>query len=359
MAGAAGVLLALTGAMSLLRWARRRAQERARQRTHSPPSGIDLLMPLRLGGHEQWVQLRGHEAENPVLLIVHGGPGYPAMPFGHAHSALESRFIVVHWDQRESGRSVRWRATPLGIEEVVSDLMELVGWLRRERGAKRVHLLAHSWGTAAATLAVARFPACFHSYTGVGQISSLMASEEERYLLALQRAREAGDATVLRDLEKFRAAPYKTYRQYQLLDRAARTMARGRFQPVPPGRFLELAWSSPAYRWRDLFRIALGFGRWVRAFFRQRLHEVNLFPVVSRLEVPVTLLQGRHDVLLSPLVAERFFAQLEAPAGKRWVWFERSGHWLQFEEPEKYVAEMVHVAERSGQRETAGVKSEI
>ncbi len=354
MNGAACVLLVLAGAMSLLQWVRRRAQERVRRRTRVPPGGLECLMRLRLGGQEQWVQLRGDDAKNPVLLVVHGGPGYPAMPFGHAHSALETRFVVVHWDQRGSGKSFRWRATPLGIEEVVSDLLELVAWLRRDRGVERVHLLAHSWGTVAATLAVARFPACFLSYTGVGQIGSLMASEEERYRLALQCARDAEDATVLRDLREFRAAPYTTYRQFKLLDGAARKMARGRFRAVPPTRFLELVLRSPAYGWCDLLRIPLGFIRWVGAFFRQRLYQVNLFALVARLEVPVTFLQGRHDVLLSPLVAERFFAQLEAPAGKRWVWFERSGHWPQFEEPGKYLAEVATVAEPTGQFEMAG-----
>ncbi len=45
------------------------------------PPGVDALEPVRLGGIEQWIRIRGHDRALPVLLFLHGGPGIPEMPF--------------------------------------------------------------------------------------------------------------------------------------------------------------------------------------------------------------------------------------------------------------------------------------
>ncbi|MGZ5140721.1 MAG: hypothetical protein ACXWCX_23220, partial [Burkholderiales bacterium] len=44
-------------------------------------NGIDEAAFVKLGGVEQWVQIRGEDRANPVLLVLHGGPGMSYMPF--------------------------------------------------------------------------------------------------------------------------------------------------------------------------------------------------------------------------------------------------------------------------------------
>jgi len=44
------------------------------------PDGIERLEKVRIGGIEQWVSVRGVDRRNPVLLYIHGGPGYVSMP---------------------------------------------------------------------------------------------------------------------------------------------------------------------------------------------------------------------------------------------------------------------------------------
>jgi pimeloyl-ACP methyl ester carboxylesterase len=39
------------------------------------PNGIQEGMYVPIGGIEQWIQIRGEDRNNPVLLFVHGGPG--------------------------------------------------------------------------------------------------------------------------------------------------------------------------------------------------------------------------------------------------------------------------------------------
>ncbi len=85
------------------------AQHRASDRIRIPPTGgIDSIEKVQLGGLDQWIQIRGHDRSKPILLFLHGGPGFPEMPFAHLNAELEQHFVVVQWDQRAAGKSYSW-----------------------------------------------------------------------------------------------------------------------------------------------------------------------------------------------------------------------------------------------------------
>ena len=44
--------------------------------------------------------------------------------------------------------------------------------------------------------------------------------------------------------------------------------------------------------------------------------------------------------------AERFYDQLEAPQGQRFIWFEESGHLPNYEEPARFTDVLVDVIKR-------------
>ena len=88
---------------------------------------------MRLGGHEQWIMLRGHSTDKPVLLYLSGGPGQSDLPFVRVllHD-LTQNFVVVGWDQRGTGKSYSALdpTETLTLDRAVSDTIELTNYLR-------------------------------------------------------------------------------------------------------------------------------------------------------------------------------------------------------------------------------------
>jgi pimeloyl-ACP methyl ester carboxylesterase len=339
---AVSMLTTLIGAICIRYLVRNRIQGRTRIKADA---GICSLVRVQFGDTHQWLLIRGNDRTNPVLLVVHGGPGFPGMPFAHENAQLEEKFVVVHWDHRGAGKSFRLfgRKPALSIDIMVEDIRKVVGWLRLRLQIEKVYLVAHSWGTVPGILAASRYPDLFWAYVGVAQIADLMASERERYQEACTKAREQGNLAALADLRRVGESSYTTYRQFMILDRWVRRLSGKEFHPVSPMKFLQLAFSSPVYSWIDMVNLPLGFFSWVLEFFRQRFYDIDLFVRVPKLLIPVYFFQGRHDHLLSGSVAERYFQNLEAPSGKRFVWFENSGHWPQLEQAKKYREEIQSV----------------
>jgi proline iminopeptidase len=66
------------------------------------PNGVERLEKVRIGGIDQWVSIRGADRRNPVLLLIHGGPGYVSIPM--------SWWFSRGWEEysrSSSGTSVR------------------------------------------------------------------------------------------------------------------------------------------------------------------------------------------------------------------------------------------------------------
>ena len=84
---------------------------------------------IEINGCRQNILIMCTDPSNPVLLIVHGGPGCPDRPLVKKHSSsLSAFYTVVCWDQRGSGMS--YVKEHLTIDMLLSDLKAVVEYLR-------------------------------------------------------------------------------------------------------------------------------------------------------------------------------------------------------------------------------------
>ena len=85
----------------------------AREMAIDTPNGINEAGYVRIGGVDQWIQIRGADRRNPVLLWVNGGPGLSVIPNTPLYPGWEKYFTVVMWDQRGAGRTFEKYGTSL------------------------------------------------------------------------------------------------------------------------------------------------------------------------------------------------------------------------------------------------------
>ena len=118
-------------------------------------------------------------------------------------------------------------------------------------------------------------------------------------------------------------------------------------------RYLVLGSTSPVYTPLDFIKAALGTARSYSPLLDD-IYAADLFHEVPRIEVPVWFLMSRHDTVVSDAVLARYFRALEAPRGKKLIWFEHSAHAPHLEEPAKYRAVITQIARGEEHTPAAG-----
>jgi pimeloyl-ACP methyl ester carboxylesterase len=170
----------------------------------APTVRIDRMLFVTLGGIDQWISIRGDDRANPVLLVVHGGPGEAQWPQAEMYRPWEKSFTVVQWDQRGAGHTFgryRTKTPDVTLDRISKDGVELADYLCRELGKKKIIVLGHSWGSVVATHMVQMRPDLFGAYVGTGQPASWMAMVNIHYDLLLAKARKDGNQPAVKELE--------------------------------------------------------------------------------------------------------------------------------------------------------------
>lgn len=322
-------------------------------------NGVERLENIRIGGIDQWVSIRGNDRRNPVLLMLHGGPGWVAMPTSwYFQRGWEEYFTVVQWDQRGAGKTYVANdpdavAPTMTRERLLADAEEMVAWLRKEFGKEKIVLLGHSWGSSLGTELAQRRPEWLHAYVGIGQISNSPESERRGWAWTLQQAKQDGNAQAIADLEAL--APYapgsdpvplqNLFKQRKWLNHYG-GMVHNRKGGHAEAAAIKL---SPEYTDHDVAGVWKG-----NDFSMQHLLTQVLtldITATKNFETPVILFLGRHDQNVSAELAAEWFATIKAPQ-KNLVWFEHSAHEVMIEEPGKTLVSLVQhvlpITERAG-----------
>lgn len=302
------------------------------------PNSIALLEEIPIGGVEQWLLIRGHSLDNPILLWLHGGPGSSQMPITHAYdSELEKEFIVVHWDQRGAGKSnpSYFDESTMTYEQFISDAHQVTLYLKERFGKDKIYLLGHSWGTQIGLPLAARYPDDYHAYIGVSQVVHQEMSQGIAYewlALKMQKSNKLKDLEILEGLGH---PPYNEHDDFITFIRLVDAY-KGSYD-IPFFTLARIALSSTEYTIRDMFA-------WMRGSYRgsgpmwseQAYKEYNAIQQFPVLQVPVYFFQGSHDYNTPLRATIEYFELLQCPAGKQLLIFESSAHTPFLGEPEAF-----------------------
>lgn len=182
-------------------------------------------------------------------------------------------------------------------------------------------------------------------FVGAGLLVNPLESDRASYAFTLEEAKRRGQEAATEELESIGPPPFSPrtlLRQRKWLGEFG-GIRHKETPPGPLGRLWALSTTS-AYIWDDLWQIASD------PFFAlnhllDELCEGDLADEVPRVEVPVWILQGRHDQLTPASVVEPYVDALQAPT-KEWAWLEQSAHFSFLDEPDRVGGVMADVTDR-------------
>lgn len=134
-----------------------------------------------IGGIKQYIRIKGKNISKPILLILHGGPGSSLMnKTDQISNKLQQHFVVVQWDQRETGETLKLNKTsqPLTPDLFYKDTRDLVDSLLKRFHQPRLYLVGYSWGTVPGFQMADKNPELLYAYIAISPVINNWESEQ-------------------------------------------------------------------------------------------------------------------------------------------------------------------------------------
>jgi len=127
------------------------------------------------------------DPQNPILLVLHGGPGSDYRSLLNCKAFADRGYFVVFYDQRGSGLSQRHPKSFYTLQTHEDDVGAVIRYYRRSP-AQKVFLLGHSWGGMLATAYVNSYPTVVNGLI-IGEAGGFVWKDVEDYV---SRSRDFG-----------------------------------------------------------------------------------------------------------------------------------------------------------------------
>ncbi len=282
---------------------------------------------ITLGSEQQYVEITGASIENPVLLFLHGGPGWPQTPqLRYFNENLTKSVTLVAWEQSGSGQSYMNNSNPknLSLDQIIYDAHELTLILKKKFNKDKIYLAGFSWGSIIGLRLALKYPQDYSAYFGISQVIGMKKSiklsrawirdqaklKQDDVTLQMLSRIENGDTSICkRPLDCF-------LKQYELLSAYGGAIYNKESE-------LEIKKAESKYEDYKSYDWSAAF---IYSAYRleQDLFDTDL-STITELKIPIYLFLGRHDWNLPTVLSTEFLNNLACPK-KEIVWFENSGH---------------------------------
>lgn len=310
-----------------------------------PPDGktqsIDSLEKVKIGGIDQWIYITGTDTSKPILLFLHGGPGFAMLPFLHENNPeLEKYFTVVNWDQRGAGLSYSSKIPEesMTLQQLVSDTHELTSYLKERFKQEKIYLMAHSFGTVLGMKVIDLYPDDYNSFISIGQVVSFSENERLSYDFALKSATEANNKKAIKELTKVgrpdENGNYKDDSGYDITVEWLSYFGGSVYGKQSSEELENYILSLPIYKdENDKIVRSWSFSNVI--FEDKEVLSLDFKKSIKKVKVPVYFLSGTHDYETPFELTEEYFNMLDAPR-KEMILFEYSAHFPFYEEAQKF-----------------------
>jgi len=257
---------------------------------------VKMHNSVKIGGIDQWIGAKGEDDSKPLLLFLHGGPGFSSRAYSKKFvKYLKEDFIVAQWDQRETGITAAWGPfdDSLTLEIFHEDTEEVVDYLLKKFSKKKLYLVGFSWGGFLGLHYANDHPELLHAYISVSGLIHGTKSEKQTLALLKEKAKAAKNLEAINELSRIQI-PYDSwealYIQRKWLTYFFDVKGAKRKNP----QSLYERWAD---KWMNLWSAAL---------------EVNHFETVPDIRCPMYFFLSKNDFVANNVVAEKYFKQVEA-----------------------------------------------
>ncbi|CAK7086319.1 alpha/beta hydrolase [Tissierella sp.] len=312
-------------------------------------NSVAIIEKIKLGGLEQAILVRGKDISNPVLLFLHGGPGYPQISFARKYEKkLENNFVVVNWDQRGSGMSYSSNIPKesMNRDQFIEDTKELIDYLCEKYEKEKIYLVGHSWGTELGLYVVDKYPEKVAVFISIGQVVNGIESEVISYDYVLEMANKNKDQKALDDLMRIGEPPYKNTVNDTAAQRKWLSKYGGVERKVDTLRDIILgSIFSSEYTGIDGIKFTLG-NKFSADTMWGHNKDLDFIRDIPEVKVPIYFCAGRYDYNTPSVLIEEYYNEIIAPK-KELIWFEESAHFPNFEEYEKFNELVIRIKDET------------
>lgn len=316
-------------------------------------TGVQKTEYITIGGIEQYIQIRGQDISNPVIIMLHGGPGNNMAYYSYYwQTDLEQNYTIVHWDQRGCGNTYyrNTEAQKPNLDLLLSDLDELVDYIRSEYNKEKVIIMGHSWGTFLGAIYSGEHPEKLSAYIGISQMMDFMKSEQIAAEEAIRLANAAGKTQdTLKINEKL-----ELIMTFQIFDKQTATkfleFRQLKDKYLPSGDTMSaletilLRLLSPYLTFNDL-KWMFNFNKLIKSnseLYEALLSEgkLSMYDYNLKYEVPVIIIAGDCDWITPHSMAFNYFNDIFAP-NKEFITIENTGHIPFVDKPKEFTEELL------------------
>jgi pimeloyl-ACP methyl ester carboxylesterase len=270
---------------------------------------------ITIGGIKQYIRIKGKDSSKPLLLFLHGGPGSSLMGKAVQFTGkLQEHFVVVQWDQRETGETLRLNKTsePLRVNLFFNDAHDLIDSLLMRFQRPKLYLAGYSWGTVLGFHIADKYPELLYAYIAISPVINNWKSET----IALEMLKEKMGNKARRELSQVKI-PFENVEQLYYHRKWLFKFDGQKFVSLSLRKSFIRAWG------------ATWFNVWIEAC------SANLFETLPEIDCPVYFFAGEKDYQTNYSITQEYFDIVEAPKKDLFL-FAECGHGLPETDPDEF-----------------------
>lgn len=302
---------------------------------------------------EEYVEINGvnhyflhyrKDADAPVLLFIHGGPGSTESMIAYLVEAYEERnYSIVYYDQRGTGKTyLKSKLADANMVKLQEDLLQIVLHIKKKYKKEKVGILGHSFGTSIGSLFALKYSEHVLFYIGCGQMIDTYGGECYAFEKLKKAIEEAGNEKDKQKLKTLGTYPMQQFDKKMLGKMRKIRALQGKYHLAGSidKKMLKIIRKSPIMGLKDWWPLMVGVMKNMEVM--KDLMEYNLRKEGTNFQIPMYFVMGEEDEQTPIALVKQFYEEIDAPK-KEFFTIKNAGHYTMIDNVKVWQKTMVHI----------------